>query len=230
MIKLVVRLGDRTLDTKSFPEQDIHIGRDPQSQLHLDNPSISRTHCIISYKAGKAVVKDNGSANGVHLNGQKVAEGALNTGDVIMLGKFKILVGFAAAVSEKKTAVMDYGGQTLALESPALDVLRQSQAPAAPVQESAMFQRQEPRAQTQGSPAVQPTPSSSGSSSGMHPRPSPSSISGLHREPTAQHKASAPLITPTVIGAFLVGIILGFIAGAFVSQKMRPPAAQEVSE
>ena len=227
MIKLVVRLGDRTLDTKSFPEQDIAIGRDPQSQLHLDNPSISRTHCVIAYKAGKAVVRDNNSANGIHINGQKVAEKELATGDVISLGKFKILVGFAAAPSEKKTAVMDYGGQTLALEGSALDALRQ--APAAPAQESAMFQRQEPKAQastSQGAPSVHTPPSS-----GSFPRPSASpSMSGIRREPTVQAAAPASALTPVVIAAFLVGVVLGFIAGVFVAQKLHPTTPIEATE
>lgn len=204
MIKLVVRLGDRTLDTKSFPEQDISIGRDPQSQLHLDNPSISRTHCVISYKSGKAVARDHGSANGVLVNGQKVTEKELATGDVISLGKFKILVGFATATAEKKPSAMDYGGQTLALEGPALDVLRQTQpAPASP-EPSPMFARKE-------GPAPSPVRQA--------PVTAPS-----HREPEPSSK------TPLILGVFLVGIILGFVVGVYVGQKTQAPVSIEETE
>ncbi|MGE4157671.1 MAG: FHA domain-containing protein [Planctomycetota bacterium] len=208
MIKLVVRLGDRTLETKSFPEQDISIGRDPQSQLHIDNPSISRTHCVISYGSGKAILKDHGSANGVHVNGQKISEKELTTGDVISLGKFKILVGFAASGPEKKAPVMDYGGQTLALEGPALDVIKQAQpAPGSP-EPSAMFTRKEPPA----------------SSSAPRQAPAPSVVSS-HRE---THQSDSK--TPLIIGAFLLGIIIGFIAGVFVGQKTKAPIPVEETE
>lgn len=65
----------------------IKIGRDPASQIILDDPHISRNHAeILMGKHKDTVIRDLGSTNGVFVNGKKITEQALCDGDKILIG------------------------------------------------------------------------------------------------------------------------------------------------
>jgi len=68
----------------------ILIGRDPASQLHLNDPAISRRHAeIVRQDAGYAI-RDLGSANGTFVNGQRVSGWVpLCMNDVVHVGPLK---------------------------------------------------------------------------------------------------------------------------------------------
>ncbi len=68
------------------------IGRSPESDIFLDDVTISRKHAVVSSKGpGVFDMKDLGSLNGTYVNGQPVVEVALSSGDEIQLGKFHML-------------------------------------------------------------------------------------------------------------------------------------------
>ncbi len=56
----------------------------------LPDPGISRQHISIRDKGGAYILKDLGSSNGTSLNGRKVREDVLKSGDVITLGGAKV--------------------------------------------------------------------------------------------------------------------------------------------
>ncbi len=51
---------------------DLTIGRDADRQMMLSSPSVSRRHCRVRFEDGAAVIMDEGSANGVIVNGVRI--------------------------------------------------------------------------------------------------------------------------------------------------------------
>jgi hypothetical protein len=62
------------------------VGRDPFCDLVLDDPKCSRRHAVLEAGPNGVLIRDNGSANGVYVNGKKVQQAGLAEGDVVRLG------------------------------------------------------------------------------------------------------------------------------------------------
>ncbi len=62
------------------------IGRDPSCSIWIEDPHISRVHATITDKDGCTTLSDEGSTNGVFINGKKIEKQALNTGDRLLIG------------------------------------------------------------------------------------------------------------------------------------------------
>jgi len=73
-----------------------YIGRAAGNAVRMDDPSVSRLHCSLSLRcAGHVVIADVGSANGTFVNEQLLGSDearALNAGDVVGVGDFKLTV------------------------------------------------------------------------------------------------------------------------------------------
>jgi pSer/pThr/pTyr-binding forkhead associated (FHA) protein len=67
-----------------------HLGRSQSADIVLDDPSVSRRHAVVAVRAGRTVVLDDRSLNGVVVNGARVAEAALRDGDAIVLGRVSL--------------------------------------------------------------------------------------------------------------------------------------------
>jgi len=80
---------------KSYPMRQLSmsIGRSDQCDISVKDSSMSGKHCEISKINGEIKVRDTGSANGIWLNGERVAEETeLFDGDVIRLGQTSIRI------------------------------------------------------------------------------------------------------------------------------------------
>ncbi|MHB8681108.1 MAG: FHA domain-containing protein [Acidimicrobiales bacterium] len=72
-------------------------GRHPESDIFLDDVTVSRRHAEFTHKAeARDAVRDVGSLNGTYVNRERIEEAVLNSGDEVQIGKFK-LVYLAAA-------------------------------------------------------------------------------------------------------------------------------------
>ena len=67
----------------------IKVGRVPSAQLRLDDPSVSRMHCLIE---SPSTIIDLGSMTGVLINGEKTNKRELRIGDRIQIGVFTLEV------------------------------------------------------------------------------------------------------------------------------------------
>ena len=68
------------------------IGRSPESEIFLDDVTVSRKHAIVSRLHDQAFhLKDLGSLNGTYINGSSTLEVTLLPGDEIQIGKFHML-------------------------------------------------------------------------------------------------------------------------------------------
>jgi hypothetical protein len=62
------------------------VGRSINTDLQIDHPSVSGSHCEIIVNDGTVTVKDMGSTNGISLDGQRVPECQIVPGQTLRLG------------------------------------------------------------------------------------------------------------------------------------------------
>jgi len=65
-------------------------GRHPDSDLFLDDITVSRRHAEIVRDGDTYRVRDAGSLNGTYVNRERIEEAALTHGDVLQVGKYKL--------------------------------------------------------------------------------------------------------------------------------------------
>jgi adenylate cyclase len=68
------------------------IGRHPNNTVQVLDRIVSKEHCHIDLINGRYVLRDLGSLNGTYVNGERVTERPLYTGDEITLGSTRILM------------------------------------------------------------------------------------------------------------------------------------------
>jgi hypothetical protein len=69
------------------------IGRSPNADLRLDDPSVSRRHALAVAEPGKPLrVLDDRSLNGILLNGETVEWAPLHDGDELTVGRYHLYV------------------------------------------------------------------------------------------------------------------------------------------
>jgi pSer/pThr/pTyr-binding forkhead associated (FHA) protein len=87
---LVVRRGPNA-GSQFLIEKDVTTaGRHPESDIFLDDITVSRRHAEIRRKDGAFFVHDMGSLNGTYVNRERVDNTQLANGDELQIGKFKL--------------------------------------------------------------------------------------------------------------------------------------------
>jgi DNA-binding winged helix-turn-helix (wHTH) protein len=84
------------------------LGRDPDLEVFLDSPSVSRRHALIRVTGAEATVEDLGSKNGTFIADRRVESPTrLADGDVIHVGSvpvtFKVLAAWGSTHTEPHT-------------------------------------------------------------------------------------------------------------------------------
>ncbi len=90
-IGLVIIKGPNVGDKFLINKATITIGRTPESDIFLDDITVSRKHAEIVKTKDGFVLKDSGSLNGSYLNGNIVESAVLNSMDRIQIGKYMFL-------------------------------------------------------------------------------------------------------------------------------------------
>jgi EAL domain-containing protein (putative c-di-GMP-specific phosphodiesterase class I) len=103
------------------------VGRTETADLFLDSSRASREHALIESDGETYRVRDLGSTNGTFLNGQRIDEGSLHDGDVVLFAdlEFSFFTGRVQAVSGAATQPINFpkgGGRG---ENRPVDVIRQ---------------------------------------------------------------------------------------------------------
>ncbi len=87
-VAVVVRQGKEPGRTYDVRKDHISIGRSRESDIFLEDLAVSRLHATIYRdEMGGYLLRDENSANGTSVNGQRVTECALQEGDEIQLGQ-----------------------------------------------------------------------------------------------------------------------------------------------
>lgn len=88
---LVIKAGPTAGSTVLLERDVTRIGRHPDSDVFLDDITVSRTHAEILRDGTRFTVKDAGSLNGTYVERQRVEVADLASGDEVQIGKFKIV-------------------------------------------------------------------------------------------------------------------------------------------
>ena len=90
VLRVIGRDGsERTVEVDGTP---LTLGRSSDNGLVITDPRISRHHARLQARRGTLVFTDLGSTNGSRVNGVRVDECALGTGDRVLIGDTVLLV------------------------------------------------------------------------------------------------------------------------------------------
>jgi pSer/pThr/pTyr-binding forkhead associated (FHA) protein len=88
---LVVKRGPNVGSRFTLDSELVRAGRHPESDIFLDDITVSRRHAEIVREGGGYVVRDVGSLNGTYLNRERVESAPLSDGDELQIGTFKLV-------------------------------------------------------------------------------------------------------------------------------------------
>jgi hypothetical protein len=91
---LVIRRGAEghgAGETFHLEGQVTTAGRADDSDIFLDDVTVSRRHAVFVRTAEGFMVKDAGSLNGTYVNRQLITERLLENGDEVQVGKFRMV-------------------------------------------------------------------------------------------------------------------------------------------
>src|ERR1035437_5927069 len=71
--------------------------RPPNSDLFLDDVTVSRRHATFRREGDVFLVRDVGSLNGTYVNRERIDEATLKTRDEVQIGKFRLVFYAGAA-------------------------------------------------------------------------------------------------------------------------------------
>jgi len=83
-------------------EGEYVVGREPDADVYLDSPSVSRRHAIIRITGREATVEDLGSRNGTFVGERRIENvSALENGDAVRIGS--VVLTFRAVLAPGST-------------------------------------------------------------------------------------------------------------------------------
>ncbi len=88
---LVVKRGPDVGAKYLLSPDTTRVGRHPDSEIFLDDITVSRRHAEFFLRGPVHVVKDVGSLNGTYVNRERIEEAELTSGDEVQIGKFKLV-------------------------------------------------------------------------------------------------------------------------------------------
>ena len=87
---LVLRRGPNAGSSYRIETESTSAGRHPDSDIFLDDITVSRRHAVIERDDDGFKVRDAGSLNGTYVNRERVDESRLRTGDELQIGRFRL--------------------------------------------------------------------------------------------------------------------------------------------
>ena len=110
--RLDVVCGPEAGTVHALGARSVTLGRDPHCDVTLSDPAVSRRHAAFVRSGTDLRVLDQHSVNGTHVNGRRVADRALEAGDIVRIGDTVLRVaatGIADPVTDPVLAsVIDF--------------------------------------------------------------------------------------------------------------------------
>jgi hypothetical protein len=88
---LVVKRGPNAGSRFLLDKDLTTAGRHPESDIFLDDVTVSRRHAEFHREGTRFVLRDVGSLNGSYLNRERIDEAPLTSGDEVQIGKFRLV-------------------------------------------------------------------------------------------------------------------------------------------
>ncbi len=71
------------------------------ARMLLNHDEVSRYHALLEWQHNQLVVIDQGSVNGISVNGQQLQHSVINSGDTLQIGPYLITVTYASSVPQE---------------------------------------------------------------------------------------------------------------------------------
>ncbi len=71
-------------------EEIVTVGRGQESDIFLDDVTVSRRHAVLVDNGGRFSIEDQGSLNGTFVNRQRIERAELEDGDEVQIGKYRL--------------------------------------------------------------------------------------------------------------------------------------------
>jgi Inner membrane component of T3SS, cytoplasmic domain/zinc-ribbon domain len=97
---LVVRHGPESGSSYRLEQPTTAIGRHPDSDVFLDDITVSRRHVLLEKDDQGYVLRDVGSLNGTYVNHERVEETRLAHGDEVQIGRYRLSFVLGVAPEE----------------------------------------------------------------------------------------------------------------------------------
>ena len=88
---LVVKRGPGAGSKFVLDQAVVSAGRHPQSDIFLDDVTVSRRHAEFLRRPDGYALRDAGSLNGTYLNRERIEEAPMANGDEVQIGRFKLV-------------------------------------------------------------------------------------------------------------------------------------------
>jgi pSer/pThr/pTyr-binding forkhead associated (FHA) protein len=82
--------GGRAGESFAIEGERMTIGRRPDSNIFLDDITVSRDHAILVRRGSDYFLDDCGSLNGTYVNRNRIESQRLVDGDELQIGKYKL--------------------------------------------------------------------------------------------------------------------------------------------
>ncbi|NOQ69812.1 MAG: FHA domain-containing protein [Gammaproteobacteria bacterium] len=91
MAKLVLSFNGDIIKEYTLDSGLLSIGRESNSDIHIDNPAASDKHAKVLTILDKSFIEDLDSTNGTYINRHKITGHSLQNGDAIFIGEHELI-------------------------------------------------------------------------------------------------------------------------------------------
>jgi predicted component of type VI protein secretion system len=122
MPKLILSLDGVIVKEVQLNKSRSTIGRRFSNDIAIENLAVSGEHAVVEYTGNQMVLKDLGSTNGTYVNGKPIRKQALEYGDEIEIGRYKIqyVESTGQATTNSSSKSEGNGGNVIASTVPAM--------------------------------------------------------------------------------------------------------------
>ena len=98
MSLFIILHENRLVRVVPLEDGEVAIGRRDTCDIRLEHHSVSRVHARVTLEGIRATIQDEGSTNGILVNGNEVTRSTLHHGDFIQVGEFSIYVDLTSPI------------------------------------------------------------------------------------------------------------------------------------
>ena len=113
MLKIVVKLLDQELKTLETDKTEITIGRNENSDIHINNLGASKKHARIFRLNDEYILEDLKSTNGTLMNNENVVTAKLTGNDLVTIGKHNLFI----TIENGHNATTGFAEKTIRIKS-----------------------------------------------------------------------------------------------------------------
>jgi len=88
---LIVNKGPQVGEPFFIDRAVLSMGRDPESDVFLNDMTVSRNHAVIRREGERVSIEDAGSLNGTYVNDACIDAAVLHDGDTVQIGTFRMV-------------------------------------------------------------------------------------------------------------------------------------------